>query len=276
MIVCDDPRYSYHEESIRYAGTLQKWVVVYSEEAQKAKALAFEKNLGKELEAHKTSLWHLSNQEYFCEADALEASRKWIAERPILQFENLGVARIKKRQDGKRGRPSKNEETRTFYRIEAATRINEEEVERRRERLGRFILATNDLELGPEKLLEHYKGQSRIEKGFRFLKDDTFSVSDVYLKNEKRVEALAMVMVLCLLLYSVLEWRLREKLRIENKTVKSQTGKPVQNPTMKWVFYKFIGVTEVRIRDKTAIANMTDELTMITEQLGTAYEKYYS
>jgi transposase len=82
--------------------------------------------------------------------------------------------------------------------------------------------------LDAEKLLEDYKGQSRVEKGFRFLKDDTFSVSDVYLKNEKRIEALAMVMVLCLLLYSVLEWRLREKLRMENKTVKSQTGKPVQ------------------------------------------------
>lgn len=154
--------------------------------------------------------------------------------------------------------------------------MDEKEVERRRERLGRFIVATNDLELDAEKLLVDYKGQSRVEKGFRFLKDDTFNVSDVYLKNEKRVEALAMVMVLCLLLYSVLEWRLREKLRMENKTVKSQVGKPVQNPTMKWVFYKFLGVTEVRIHDKTAIANMTDELTMITELLGTAYEKYYS
>jgi hypothetical protein len=45
---------------------------------------------------------------------------------------------------------------------------------------------------------------------------------------------------------------------------------------MKWAFYKFVGVTEVRIQDKTAIVNMTDELTMITELLGTAYEKYYS
>jgi len=276
MAVCNDPRCSYHEESVRYAGILQKWVVVHSGEAQKSKAAAFEKSLGKELEAHGTGLWHLSNQEYYCEADALEAARKWIAERPLLTFEDLGVATVKKRLNGKKGRPSKNEETRTFYRIEATTRINEKEVERRRERLGRFIIATNDLDLDPEKLLEDYKGQSRVEKGFRFLKDDTFNVSDVYLKNEKRIEALAMVMVLCLLLYSVLEWRLREKLREEEKTVRSQVGKPVQNPTMKWVFYKFLGVTEVRIQDKTAIANMTDELTMIIELLGTAYEKYYS
>lgn len=37
---------------------------------------AFEKSLLKEFKAHETSLWHLSNVEYFCEADALKAARK--------------------------------------------------------------------------------------------------------------------------------------------------------------------------------------------------------
>lgn len=79
------------------------------------------------------------------------------------------MARVRKKQNGKRGRPSKNEDTRTFYRIEDATRINEEEVERRRERLGRFILATNDLDLGPEKLLADYKGAEPGGEGIQIL-----------------------------------------------------------------------------------------------------------
>jgi transposase len=48
----------------------------------------------------------------------------------------------------------------------------------------RFILASNDFTLEAEKMLEYYKNQSKVEKGFRFIKDKSFSVSEVYLKNE--------------------------------------------------------------------------------------------
>jgi transposase len=59
-------------------------------------------------------------------------------------------------------------------------------------------LATNDLSLTPEEILSYYKSQSTIERGFRFLKDDSFHVSEVYLKKESRIEALSMTMALCL------------------------------------------------------------------------------
>jgi len=39
-----------------------------------------------------------------------------------------------------------------------------------------FIIASNDISLSPEKMLKYYKGQDRVEKGFRFLKGDTLSV----------------------------------------------------------------------------------------------------
>jgi transposase len=39
-----------------------------------------------------------------------------------------------------------------------------------------FILASNDISLSPEEMLKYYKGQDSVEKGFRFLKSDTFSV----------------------------------------------------------------------------------------------------
>ncbi|AKB50468.1 Mobile element protein [Methanosarcina barkeri str. Wiesmoor] len=44
-------------------------------------------------------------------------------------------------------------------------------------------------------MLKYYKGQDKVEKGFRFLKSDTFSVSKMYLKNKSRIEALTMIMV---------------------------------------------------------------------------------
>ena len=97
--------------------------------------------------------------------------------------------------------------------------------------LGRFVLATNDLELSPDTLLEYYKGQGTVERGFRFLKDKSFRVSEVYLKKKSRIQALAMIMVLCLFIYSMVEFRMRRNLERTGETVISQTKKQTQRPT---------------------------------------------
>jgi len=56
-------------------------------------------------------------------------------------------------------------------------------------------------------MLEYYKEQSTVERGFRFIKDGRFHVSEVYLENENRIAALAMIMMLCLMVYSITEWQ---------------------------------------------------------------------
>ena len=53
-----------------------------------------------------------------------------------------------------------------------------------------------------------------------------------------------MVMVLCLMIYSIAEWKLREKLEKENESVPDQKGKPTKKPTMRWIFFKFQGITK--------------------------------
>jgi len=75
---------------------------------------------------------------------------------------------------------------RRLDRIEGDIEIKEGELEKKKEKLGRFILATNDLELGGEEVLKYYKGQTRVERGFRFLKDRSFRISEVYLKKRER------------------------------------------------------------------------------------------
>jgi transposase len=59
-------------------------------------------------------------------------------------------------------------------------------------------------------MLQYYRDQNAVEKGFRFLKDKSFRVTEVYLKKEERIEALSMIMVLSLLFYSIAEWILRK------------------------------------------------------------------
>ena len=127
----------------------------------------------------------------------------------------------------------------TCYRIDGIITVNDAFVLNEMEKMGLFILASNDIRLSPEEMLKYYKGQDKVEKGFRFLKSDTFSVSKVYLKNKSRIETLTMIMVLCLMIYAIAEWKLRTKLEEENETVPDQKEKPTKRPTMRWIFFKF-------------------------------------
>ncbi len=150
------------------------------------------------------------------------------------------------------------------YLVKAELEVDQQAIEKEREKLGRFILATNDPDLTGDEILSHYKSQSKIERGFRFLKDKSFHVSEVYLKKESRIEALTMIMVLCLFLYSIAQWMLRNRLKETNKFVRNQVKKPIQNPTMRWIFFLFRRITEVTIHNgktvKKKVANMTEEL----------------
>ncbi|KIC74690.1 hypothetical protein DB42_AZ00450 [Neochlamydia sp. EPS4] len=60
-------------------------------------------------------------------------------------------------------------------------------------------------------MLKTYKAQQSVERGFRFLKSSDFLVSSFFLKKPERIEALLMVMTLCLLVYSALEYKIWRK-----------------------------------------------------------------
>ena len=164
---------------------------------------------------------------------------------PFYCFDKIELKSIKKRESGKRGRISKDEILKTYYKIEAEIKTNDAFVSKEMEKTGLFILASNDISLSPEDILTNYKGQDKVEKGFKFLKGNTFIISQVYLKKKTRIEALVMIMVLCLMIYFIAEWKLRTRLEEENETVPDQKRKPTKTPTMRWIFFLFQGVTEL-------------------------------
>ena len=135
------------------------------------------------------------------------------------------------------------------------------------------------MSLDSETVLNHYKGQMLVEKGFRFLKDKSFRVAEVYLKSEKRIEALCMVMVLCLMVYSYTEMLLRKRLKEEDETVLNQNKKPTSRPTLKWIFFKFREIKSciISFNDslRSSIQNLDQELLKILRLLGPEYEKFY-
>jgi transposase len=246
---------------------------------KKRKEKTFDKNLKKNLKAAQKSLNKLKKMEYACYEDAKRAANAWLSKHKGYQFEELSIEAKSRRLNGKRGRPKKGEELETHYSVKAEIVVDEQAIARKREKLGRFILATNDPGLTADEILSYYKSQSTVERGFRFLKDKSFHVSEVYLKKESRIEALAMIMVLCLFIYSIAQRTIRQRLKETGKFVRNQVNKPVQNPTMRWVFFLFRGITEATIQlggaSERGLANMTEELRDILSLMGEECEKYY-
>ena len=56
-----------------------------------------------------------------------------------------------------------------------------------------------------------YKEQSGTEKGFKFIKDNSFEIDSVFLEKPERIDALLMIMVLCLMVYSYVQFFLYKK-----------------------------------------------------------------
>jgi len=77
-------------------------------------------------------------------------------------------------------------------------------------REGRYLLKTDDPDLGPEESVEAYKELSDVEAAYRDLKD-VLAVRPIYHKSDPRVEAHFFVATLALFLKRTLEHHLDEK-----------------------------------------------------------------
>ena len=274
-----DDIYSFSQTFVEYAGIAQNWVLLLSHNLKGKKEVTLSKSFDNKVKEAEKDLNKLKSKHFFCEADALEDAENWIKDFPFLKFEKLDLKTIKKRESGKRGRPSKDEKLITYYSVDAEIKLNEAHLDQKMEKAGLFVLASNDLNLPPDEMLTKYKDQDKVEKGFRFLKSDTFSVSKVYLKNKGRIQALMMVMVLCLMIYSIAEWKLRDKLEKENESVPNQKGKPTKKPTMRWIFSKFQGITELFTQEEreieSEVLNMEEFHWNVLGLLGEEYENMY-
>lgn len=114
--------------------------------------------------------------------------------------------------------------------------------------------------LSDESILFQYKEQSHVEAGFKFIKNDTFQVDEMFLKSPRRIGALMMIMTLCLMVYNFAQYTLRNFLKKNNDVLPNQKGKPVQNPTTQWVFTLMSAISIVEIKKnnllKTIVANV--------------------
>lgn len=249
-----------------YGDVKQRWLLIYSQQAYEREKKTFEKKLKKQEDALSKALWHLGNQFFACEKDAEKEINRLAKNYDYYNIE-MNIFTIQKYN--KRGRPKSDDIAEAVgYQIQATIEIDRVKVEQFLNRKGRFILATNDLDtenFSDEQMLKEYKDQQHVERGFRFLKDPWFMVDSIFLKSARRIEALMMVMTLCLMIYNVAQHRLRETLKKQNETVPNQLNKPIQNPTMRWIFQIMEGVGVIQFLKKNITAAVKELITNLND-----------
>jgi len=261
--------YKYAETLSVYGNVPQRWLLVYSEQAYAREKTTLEKNLSKEEAQLKKDIGHLGSHVFGCEKDAEEELVKLAKQYPLYRFQGQLIP-VKKY--ARKGKPAAGDEaTLVGYTMDLVLERNEEAVSKLLNKKGRFILATNDMDAEnypAARMLAEYKAQQGVERGFRFLKDPWFMVDSVFLKSPRRIEALMMVMTLCLLVYNVAQYYLRDKLKTTGETLPNQLEKEVQNPTLRWIFQIMEGLGIARIESRPeAVRELVTNMTPLRKKI---------
>ncbi|MEO0488334.1 MAG: IS1634 family transposase, partial [Cyanobacteria bacterium J06659_2] len=269
--------YTWVERTSDYGGVPQRWVVVCSEQRRQSDLKQLAKQLEKRAQQAHKQLCQLRQQTFACAADAQQAAHRLAEKWPLHQLSEVTLER--QAHYGQAGRPASRQSPSHYsYHLHAEVVPSPSAIALAQRRAGRFILATNVLaatDFTASQVLNTYKDQQSPERGFRFLKDPLFFTSSVFLNTPSRVAALAFVMGLALMVYTLAQRRLRQALAAHSQTIPNQLGKPTDKPTLRWVFMCFQAVHLLQLQQHPQISNLTDTRAKILGFLGAPCQKYY-
>lgn len=247
----------------------QRWLVVLSEQGLERTRKTISKAVGKEAKAFTKALFHFQAQRFACQEDASRALKKICAG---LKYHELSEVTWTEHPvyEG-RGRPSKNA-TPDAVLVQGQSSFIERDahIEHLVHTKACFVVGTRVSKnvLSDQGIIQTYKAQASVETGFRFLKDPLFFTSSLFLKKPERLNALLMVMILALLIYAIAQKRLRDALAENGQTIPNQIGKPIQTPTMRWVFQCFEGIDMLSLGGNVTIHGLNEIRETILKIMG--------
>ncbi|MBE9048744.1 IS1634 family transposase [Pleurocapsales cyanobacterium LEGE 10410] len=265
FIKTDREGYKAVEKESNYAGIKQKWIIIESKVRRKSDLKQLSKKILKDEEKANCLLGSLSQKKY---ENRTEIKAVFNCEQKKLKYHQLVLKDVAKITDKK--------SKKIVYKVRIVLEKKSDKIESEKKKAGRFILATNVLEnLSPSDILTAYKGQQSCERGFRFLKDPLFFADSVFLKYPSRIETMAMLMGLSLLVYTIGQRQLRANLKQNHTGVKNQLGKLTEKPTLRWIFQCFQGIHLVVLNGVKQIVNLTDSRVETLNYFSKHCQKYY-
>ena len=239
----------------------QRWLVIHSEAALSRARSTLARQQEKESKKIEKALFHLQAQRFESEIAGKNALKAKVKSWKFHQVKEISLTAHK--HYAKKGRPSaKAKAAGVNWQIQATFNVDENYIEAQSQHNACFVIGSNikSDELTDMELFRGYKSQSNVEGGFRFLKDPLFFVSSLFLKKPSRIEALLMIMTLSLFVYSIAQRRIRTNLVAQNETLPNQIDRPIQRPTLRWIFQLFEGVNFITLTVNDMIKTTVDRL----------------
>jgi transposase len=253
-----------------YAGIEQRWLVLQSQERRESDLRKLSQKITKAESKAVLDLKKLSQERFACKADAQKALSKLSKQFKYHQIHKSTLTQVISK--------TKDSPEEISYQISATVREDESKINPEVLSAGRFIIATNvldSLELSNDSMLSEYKAQQSCERGFGFLKDPLFFADSIFLKSPERIESLAMIMGLCLLVYTLAQRHIRNALKDSKSTIQNQLSKATYRPTLRWIFQCFQGIHLVKYNNEKHVSNWTLDRDFILTLLPDDCFRYY-
>ena len=211
-----------------------RFIIVHSSNLDQKKEKTLKRTAENEQKKLEKVCKEIGKQEFACEKDATSYLRH-MKKKQDGQFYHLEAEVIVEEKKGV-GRPKTKEKSpvKIVYRIKATVSLMDETAwQMARDRASTFVLITNlknPRENTAETILRHYKEQNTVEMRFRFLKNPAI-LGQVFLKKPSRVKALGYIFLIALLIYALMERRVRQNLAAEGKALQLSYRSKVKQPT---------------------------------------------
>lgn len=203
-----------------FCGGTYKFLVVKSSSLEKTKTKTIEKNVKKEDIELQKKIKSFERKTFFCEKDAKNESRIFIKKCKSKYYTieasvNLLNNETKLSDKEKIKKKSQNSD-KELYVVKFSLKKDEEKIKLEKELGSMFVLITSDLDLEDKEILVTYKGQHKVERGFKFLKNPTV-IGNYCLKNPQRIYAFGFLLLITSIIYTLAERMLKIPLSDEKE-----------------------------------------------------------
>jgi transposase len=234
-----------------------RFVAVYSTQLAQRHAEAHANQQHQEAKSLATHIAQLQSRPFACQADAEGAIAAYEGRgsgqrgRPATPWRYHEVryevkAHRQRQKRAQRGRPRKGEEPQEdiVYQLKVSTQALAAPVAT----FGWLVLATTiDASIcGDAEIVRAYRDQTTtVERGFRWIKNPA-AIHPVWLEKRERIAALAMLTVVGLLLYGLIQRQVRQYLQEHEETIPGNKGE-TESPTATVVFESFTTLCRVAL-----------------------------
>jgi transposase len=234
-----------------------RFIALYSTQLAQQHEQSYCQAQAREARALDVHLAQVQSRQFACEADAQGAIAEYEGQRPGRRGRAATPWRYhevhyhiqthhQRQKRAGRGRPRKGEapQEEVVHHLRVETRA----LTPARETCGWLVLATtlDEQRCGDAEIVQAYRDQTAtVERGFRWIKNPA-AISPVWLEKPQRIAALAMLTVVGLLIYGLIQRQVRQYLAQHEASIPGNKG-PTNVPTATVIFESFATVTRVEL-----------------------------